>query len=245
MNLVTVLISYCSPRWTRVAVSSYLRQWPGERLLVVDNNPEPTSKDWNDDYAAEREWLNRIPGVILYRNRLYRSHGAGMDCALKWCRDQGVGAMVHIEPDCLVTGTRWRELLEQAVGEGAEMAGTHRYAFGPIHPCPSIWRTDVDWPSFQTATRTDDELHPRFPEVFDLPLRLKTAAAGGKRKWEFWSRNWDTAQRAWFHAAVRDKARVIDKASATGFKHYWKGSRENKNHSHLAELWHEFDCANQ
>ncbi len=240
MRIMAFLVSYKTPRWTPVAVRSYLRQWPDESVLVIDNNPSPQERGWSPIIDSERVWLDQQSNVVRVFNSGRRGHGDGMDMGLEWCRDHGIDVIVHFEPDCVIRGTEWRDRLLGALENGAEMAGAHRYAFGPIHPCPSAWRTDVDWPSFRSHQRSEDEKHPRFRELFDLPLRLDTAARQGSSKLEFWSRFWDTAQRAWFFAAVRDKAILIDKELAAGFKHYWKGSSNNRNHSHLERLHAEF-----
>src|SRR5262249_49259367 len=118
MEVAGVLVAYHSAQWIGIAVESYLEHFPGERLLVVDNNPRREEIGWLPDCARERAWLTSHPAITLIDNPQppdgllqNRTHGAALDVALQWLRHHGAGVMVHLEPDCLVTSRQWRDNL--------------------------------------------------------------------------------------------------------------------------------------
>lgn len=231
MRVVPVIVAYFTPDWIRVAITSYLRHFPDDRVLVVDNNPLRAEAGWMPACERERRWLRSHPRVDYVMNHLVpcsryggRPHGLGLDAALGHCRDLDADVLLHLEPDCVVTGTRWRENLLGALADGAWMAGSHRQEHGPIHPCPSAWRVDRVRSTFAGWEWEYDARHPRFHELVDLD-RLK-AVVGPGHAWDvFWSLFWDTGHKAWFDAAVHDRAALVD---APDFRHYWHGSIERR-----------------
>jgi hypothetical protein len=227
MDVVPMLVAYHSIHWVRVAVESYLEHFPEDRLLVVDNNPRRGEEGWLPECARERRWLASHPGVILLDNSAppdgllrNRTHGAGMDLALAWCRLQGARVLVHLEPDCLVASRRWRDNLLRALERGAWMAGGFRQCHGPIHPTPSAWRVDETRASFTIASwEGREEKHARFAELMDLEALQTDKSPMGV--WIGWTRHWDTGHKAWFEAAVHDRAALVE---TPGLTHYWHGS---------------------
>jgi hypothetical protein len=231
MDVVPALVAYHSIHWIRAAVESYLLRFPDDRLLVIDNNPRRGEEGWVPDCVRERNWLAGHPGVILVENPnrpdgplQNRSHGAGVDLALDWCRDRGVEVLVHFEPDCVVTGTKWRENLLRALEDGAWMAGSVRQCHGPIHPTPTAWRVPEVRASFKIAPwKGRDEARPGFHElVHPEALEHDTSPMG---VWIGWSRYWDTGHKAWFEAAILDKAALVE---TPGITHFWHGSIQQR-----------------
>jgi hypothetical protein len=227
MEIVPIVVAYHSASWIRVAVESYLEHFPEDRLLVVENNPRRGEVGWLPECAQEREWLASHPGVILIENPAppdgllhNRTHGAGMDLALAWCRSHGAKVLIHIEPDCLVAGRRWRDNLLCALDRGAWMAAGVRQCHGPLHPTPSAWLVNEVRASFTiTPWRGPDEQHPRFAQLVDPDaLKYDSSPMG---VWIGWTCHWDTGHKAWFEAAVRDRAVLVE---TPDFTHYWHGS---------------------
>jgi hypothetical protein len=226
MEVVPVLVSYHTRHWIRVAVGSYLEQFPDERLLVVDNNPKRGETGWTSSCEAEQRWLACHPQVELLDNPTpdqdwgTRSHGGGVDLALAACRARGAEVLLLLEPDCLVSGRAWRDNLLAALAAGAWMAGCSPRAYGPIHPVPTAWRVAEVRASFKASQpRAPDEEHPRYrelvhPEILEAEYRPIGI-------WDWWSRHWDTGEKAWFEAAVHDRAVAVP---GPGFRHYWHGS---------------------
>jgi hypothetical protein len=238
MQIVPILVAYHSDSWIRVAVESYLDHFPLERLVVVDNNPRRDEIGWLPECAREHEWLAAHPGVILIDNPAppdglleNRTHGAGMDLALAWCRNHGARVMVHVEPDCLIDGTRWRANLLDALDRGAWMAGSVRQCHGPIHPTPSAWQIDQVRASFTIIPwKGPDEQHQRFAELVDPAALEEDRSPMGV--WIGWTCHWDTAHKAWFEAALQDRAALVD---APDFTHFWHGSYDRRlSHAALA-----------
>jgi hypothetical protein len=231
MNVVPVLVAYHSADWIRVAVESYLAHFPEDRLVVVDNNPRRGEEGWLPECDRERAWLAVHPGVILIDNAatpdgllMNRTHGAGMDLALAWCRRRRARVMMHFEPDCLVGGRQWRDNLLGALERGAWMAGGVRQCHGPVHPTPTAWRVDEVRASFTiTPWKGGDEKHARFADLVD-PNALKNDSSP-MGIWIGWTRHWDTGHKAWFEAAIRDRAALVE---TPGFTHYWHGSHTRR-----------------
>src|ERR1044072_5720923 len=103
MEAVPVLVSYHTIYWVRVAVGSYLEHFPGDRILVVDNNPKRGESGWGPACERERRWLASHPSIILLAtpapapSSWRRSHGAGLDLALEWCRRNGKPVLLVME----------------------------------------------------------------------------------------------------------------------------------------------------
>jgi hypothetical protein len=227
-DVVPVLVAFHSVHWIRVAVESYLHHFPGERILVVDNNPPRGERGWFPHCEEERDWLAAHPGVLVVdgpkgpQDRLADGrpeHGAGLDAALAWCRRNGARVLLHFEPDCLVSGRGWRDNLLDALDRGAWMAGGCRQSHGATHPTPTAWRVDEVRASFRIRPWAEDQPRPAFAELVDV-TRLRTDPS--REAW--WIRvtgYWDTGHKAWFEAAVRGRAALVP---TPGFRHYWGGS---------------------
>jgi len=220
--VLPVLVAFHTGRCIRAAVDSFHRHFPGDMVLVVDNNPGRGEPGWTPDCDAERSWLRAQPDVLLLKNDgPGKGHGAGVDRAVAWCREGGVELMLHFEPDCLVTGRRWYDALRAAVDRGAWMAGSHRKRYGPIHPTPSLWRVDRIATSFEVQPRGADARHPLFHQLVDVDWLTDTVREEGG-PWAWWRDHWDTGQRAWFQAAVLGRAEAVPETD--DFHHFWYGS---------------------
>jgi hypothetical protein len=220
------MVAYHTADWIQVAIASYLEHFPEDRILVVDNNPRRGEPGWDSDCERERYWLRAHPRVDHVVNTLTacdgaggRLHGLGVDLAVQWCRDRDADVLLHIEPDCVIEGRRWRENLLQAIERGSWMAGAHRKFYGSIHPTPSAWRIDRICSTFSGWERAADSRHPRYAELIDIArLRAEVEPLG---RWGWWEQFWDTGEKAWFDAAVHDAATLVE---APDFRHFWNGS---------------------
>ena len=230
MVVFPIIVAFHTADWLPIAVESYLSQFPADRILVVDNNPQPGETGWSADCRRERRWLHSHPKLdVIHRHAncagvpAPRTHGDGMDLALAWCRSRGADVMLHFEPDCLVTGRAWRENLVTAIEQGAWMAGSYRKPWGPIHPTPSAWLVREVRTSFAIQSRPRPETLPGLSELVNL--ELLRAVAEAEDCWEDWAKdNWDAADKAWFQAAIHDRAALVE---APGFRHFWLGSSVN------------------
>src|SRR5262245_7759512 len=105
MRIVPVVVAYFTADWIRVAITSYLRHFPEDRVLVVDNNPRRGEVGWAPLCERERSWLRSHPRVDYLANPVVRSpiaadasHGLGIDRGLAWCRERGADVLLHFEP---------------------------------------------------------------------------------------------------------------------------------------------------
>lgn len=232
-RIIPIVVSYHTPQWIKVALRSFHRHFPGQQVLVIDNNPVAGEPGWEPACDEEREWLSACPGVTLVHNPLAdRRHGAAIDLALAICREEHADFMLHFEPDCHILGTAWYELLTRPMLEGAWMSGMTRQHYGPLHPCPSMWRVDHDWASFLDQPRGDDERHPRYHELFSLESLVTSVERYCPPAIPWWRKNWDTAQKNWFHAAVHDRA--VRVPHTKDFRHFWGGSLAHRYHPELS-----------
>lgn len=114
--------------WTQISVASFRRHFPDHTLVVVDHNDNP----------AERAYLLG-QGAVVLSSGPSTTHGAGMNRAAYWCAQNGYDVIVHIEPDCLISGREWYDRLLEPLEAGQWMAAPNRMPFGALHPCPSAW----------------------------------------------------------------------------------------------------------
>ena len=231
--VVAAMVSHYTVQWIRVGLGSFRDHFPREMVVVVDNNPERGEPGWNPLVDAERAWLRARPDILLIKNHSPdKRHGTGMDVALDWCRSNDAGLFLHIEPDCLISGTRWFEGLRDAIDAGAWMAGGHRKLYGPIHPTPSLWRVGEVADSFEIQPRGPDADHPRFRELVGIDWLVEAVRCdGGPSEW--WRDHWDTAQKAWFRAALHGRAAFV--AELPDFRHFWGATNAHRHHPALSE----------
>lgn len=237
-----VVVSFHTPLWIRIALRSFHEHFPHWRILVVDNNPQSDEPGFDDNVAAERAWLNQQAYVdMVVQPSRSRTHGKGIDRAVAWCREHGIPWMLHLEPDCLISGNEWYRRLCEGIDHGAHMAASHRKQYGPLHVTPSLWAITPTSPSsMDYADRRLDEIHPRFAELFDRPWLLNAVPA---ETLSFWQTKWDTGQKAWFDLAVHDQATQV--GETRDFRHFWSGSLERPREEWFRErpeLWHYLTC---
>lgn len=223
IKFACIFVVYKTWRWTPIVVRSFREQLPDCELIVIDNNPMRGSVDWIPYCGVEQNWIrSRRDLIVVENNSADRSAGRGIDLGLQICRERQHEVMIHIEPDCLVSGRKWLENLLIPMRHGAWMSGSLRRFYGPIHPTPSAWRTDVDWSSFAHDLRRGDSQHPLFPELFRLQELLEWATVHEPAAMDWWEHYWDCAQRNWFRAAAVGKAELVEPAN--DFEHFWYGS---------------------
>lgn len=219
MTSIVCLVSFRSPHWLQVAVESFKEQFPGEKLLVVDNNITTSAES---AFLRSRTDILYLPGNATANYQ--PTHGDGMDIAANYCREQRIEILTHIEPDCVISGTAWRTCLESVIDPAVcWLAAACWRSYGPLHPCPSSWLVEKFSSSFSQQPRAPDKLHPRYADFLD---EAELRAVCSTIEWDqFFSALWDTAQKNWFYAATRFRSRCLTLKPEDGFQHYWKGTR--------------------
>jgi hypothetical protein len=197
--------------WTRLSAPQFRRHFPDAIWVVVDRNHIP----------AERLFLERHNAILLNDPKA-QNHGTGMDVGLEWCKQNGIDAMIHWEPDCIISGTDWATNLTQSLERGASMAGTFKWIFGPIHPCPSIWRVDQVNYTFDYYKKGQDFTHPMYDEVFDTVALCKWMFEHKYTQgtFHYFLYGWDVGIKNWFDMAIQGKTEHV---SGNGIDHFWDG----------------------
>jgi hypothetical protein len=229
LNIQACMVAFNTYEWIVPCIESYYKHFNAP-LLVVDNNPCPnhtsasierrkeenwffSSPDFKNEHdqewmAKESDWLKKQP--IIYIESLQRinnewpvrgeQHGLCIDLTVEWCKKNNVDIMLHIEPDCLITGDKWYYDVLEIINKGAWVVATGghptnvlgEFVFTKIDTAGSMW------------------VISKFKKSF---VARKSPIEGY---------NWDTAQGNYFEAAVNGKAFFLDKLHE--FKHYGQGS---------------------
>jgi hypothetical protein len=214
------MVAYKTHAWMPIAARSFHQYFPEATLVIVDNNHAGDPKG-----DQETAFIQTLPFVthIFPEPESDRSHGAGIDTAVRWCKEQDIRYLVHFEPDCLIRGRSWYESLAQALTPGIVMAGSHRKSYGPLHPTPSIWDLDFVEGSFRQQPRGSDSMHPDFLGVFDFASLMATCEQMYDASITAWFREyWDTGHKPWFQADIKKQCVFVPPSD--DFIHFWKGS---------------------
>ena len=231
-SVMPVIVSHNSYPWIKVGLRSFRRFFPDSPILIIDNNLDFGLPGYDSKVEVEREWLKdwcfQDSHPYLEKTELLgKTHGAGLDRAVKWCKDHEVRWMLHFEPDCLIDGVEWANRLLEATRKDIWMAGSYQI-FGPIHLTPSIWDVNHIESGFDVQPRGSDDDHPSFHKLVNMKW-LMTQIGDDERG--FWEVLWDTAQKPWFDAAIHGKALLVEGSS--DFRHFWRGSTSNTDPSKI------------
>lgn len=226
---IALIVSFHSYSWIRQCISGFVKHCSDIPLLVLDNN-RSKQDDANREFSfkfswirieysnylvqseRERDWLKKQPQVILVRTPRFLYHGDAINYAMSWCADRHIQYLVHIEPDCLVFGSKWLDSLKNAI-DGNWMASGHKFNFGPLHPTPSIWLVKKAR-HLDFLHKSKDELPPPsdYKRYIDEDLMSTT---------NFCKDYWDVGQYAWYLCARRGKARYVE---VNDIVHFWRGT---------------------
>lgn len=237
MKCKFVTVAFHTQNQIQLALECFARTFPNDRPLVVNNNP---TRDmvlaqrwcgrtdiwaWAPHCDEETEWLQSRKDIDLIalpaENRI-REHADGLNLARAWCLANGYDSFCLFEPDCAWGSAEWFTRM------AAEMAGG-AWLVGPIWPpkwpgesifriAPSIWLLEPTREiSFSACAKGSDRDHPRYAEVY-----RECYPESWPENWSrFWLKTWDTALKAWFYCAVRDRVRLVDVSDC--FRHAWHG----------------------
>jgi GT2 family glycosyltransferase len=234
-------VSYFSYGWTQECLNSIFKFIPDCKILLIDNNPSKfddinrkksfanclDSKDKilrsHNLCELERKWFSSKSNIIVLKTEKRLDHGRAINLAAKWCWDNDIPIMIHLEPDCVITGKIWIENLLNALDNNYWMASGHQYPDGSLHITPSAWLIKKSFQlNFDWAMKNKDLEDPIYPVVCDVS------------KTEGWHRiGWDVGFKAWFEIAKLNKAKHID---APDFIHFWGKSSQLFCVSHIKLL---------
>lgn len=228
-DVVFALVTYSSTysyEWPKISIPSLRKHFPDNPIVVIDHN----------DNEEERAFLEQH-NVEIIRGERGASHGKGIDVAVTWCREHNKQFMMHLEPDCLVYGRSWFEQLWYGIGKGNWMAGLFQHAYGPIHPCPSLWVVDRIPGTFEITPKDKDVFHPKYSTFLNTKKLVQQLYEDFQGRSESechkalydqpltdafkWLYTWDVGLKNWFECAIKNKAYL---SKAKDFTHFWMGS---------------------
>ena len=213
MKICTAFVTYNKYGgydWTKICVGSFRQYFPNEVLLVVDHNHN----------SEEREFLLNN-NVVVVENNAEQTHGKGLDVASKYARNNDFDAIIFIEPDCIISGIEWYNNLVNPLENGRSMCATFQWQYGPLHPCGSSWLISDIPASFQTATKTAEEIfHPKYKRLMKLPELSADMLRSNydNHLFHFFMYHWDVGIKNWFWLEVHNRAQLVN---SNGFYHFW------------------------
>lgn len=211
----TVIVLWSADKtydWVKMCLPLYRKYLPNEELILVDQNNNSEELDFVKQFD---------PTEII--SSPFKKHGEGMNLAVTWCQKNDREILVHLEPDCLMSGRFWYDSLVAAIKEGAWMAGNNYGMYHPhIHPCPSAWNVNQIRYTFRDNVRSSTEmLHYNFWDIFDYKRISENLKDADSNCLKFFYSYWDTGAKNWYHAHCNKKAVMVGNPD---FTHYWGGS---------------------
>lgn len=206
--------TYGNYEWTDICVRSFRHTFNNTvPLIVVDHNRN----------EAERKFLNEHEAIILEQSSEYdRSHGAGLDTAVRWAKEHNYEAIVLVEPDCIFESQKWYHEMQRQMMDGAAMVATFRHQYGPLHPAGSAWRISDIPGSFRSVPKDDHVYHPDYSALVKLDTLAKSVidAEYNSHLCGFFMYHWDVGIRNWFLLEILKKKTVL--INHDGFWHFWR-----------------------
>ena len=205
---MTCLVHYNRDEWTKFSVNTFLSNTNLD-LLVIDNSP---NQNFNNLINSDRI-------TVLVNESENKSHGDGIDLAVDWCKKNEFTHIVHIEHDCVVSGTKWFEALCNKASEGFDHVYSFRQPHG-AHPTPSIWRVSEIRYSFAAAVKEDK--NEDFYKSLDIDVSNSLNCNDG-----YQDKYWDTGMKNWYESEKLGKSIKID--DQKDFIHCWVCSYRQEN----------------
>lgn len=228
-RVLITLTSYYSYGWTKSCVSMLRKHIPEAIVLVIDNNPSPSDDPLRADsfkrypynsiakpvsnnsmhfFEAERRWYKSQKNLTYVTTPKRLWHGEAIDLAMQYAYANYFEVLVHIEPDCEITGSHWYKNLLDAIYDGAYMSSGVKLPDGSLHPCPSAWLVKENIKhTFMHSYKGSDYFEVQYPKLVDC-----------ENSYDFEFLLWDTAKKAWYEHAKKGKATLV---KIDDFEHLW------------------------
>jgi len=211
MKVLPVLISFHTDGWIQRYIKQHLSHFPDHKILMVDNNPLPNDtstgqhhiwrknkkprrgtynfdSSWRESCEHERRWATQHPNLTVIRPPpgLETDHGNAIEIAADWLRRNNVDIMLHVEPDCTMTGSKWyHQLLDPILKDDMWSTFGNMLCTGIGHICPSMWRIDKVRHGFYRQPKGADKTESHYLKVF--------------KDHDNWTHEyWDTGQKCWY-----------------------------------------------
>lgn len=234
-EFILITVSHYTYGWMQQGLNSIFTHCPDVNVLVIDNNPSVEddivrqksfeygtgpwtnrSDVWKRMYCeAERHWLQQQPNVILLRTPKFMQHGMALDIANNWAYDHDISTLVHIDPDCEISGRMWLTNLLSGIRKGQWFTAGFDFPCGILHLVPAAYSVKQSVKtSFHWCSMLPDRSDPQFSQIVDVS------------KFKSFQKNnmWDVSQQFWYRCAKQNKATCVP---VPDFKHFWAGSRRS------------------
>jgi len=160
MKLAIIMAIHYTHGWTQRFLQSYMKHIDQD-LIVFDNNPvaeqyikktrgnRGESESWNQMCQEESAYVRNLERTTVIdvprpTESTYElpTHGDVLDFAFQWCKNEKYESILHIEPDCHVTGHNWLNQMIEAINDNWAVGKGIIHRNGPfvIPLCPTLWR---------------------------------------------------------------------------------------------------------
>jgi|694.fasta_scaffold20543_3 hypothetical protein len=236
-----VLVSYFSNGWTQSCIRSLLKYTQDADILVMDNNPsisdsEQRTKSFSScsnslgqpvkngitQCEIERRHLKRFENLHIIQTPHKMSHGKCLNLAMHFANSNKYKYLVHVEPDCVIKGSRWYLNLMDSMQQDFWMAGSCIYFTGHIHLTPSVWKIgETNFLDFEVCSNEGFKQDPEFTKIYKTEINFHM-----QNVVDFTKKYFDTGVRAWYYCAKHGKAKLIKNPDLI---HLWANSSNNFN----------------
>jgi len=169
-----------------------------KKVTIKDYTKEMFLHDITEENKWIKENANRFIKVLEPQTRDL-THGAGIDLARKWCIDNNISTMTHIEPDCFFRNENWYHEHIDAIKHGYWMVSSfkvgHKSGLDTKLPLGIYACTILIKPTISKSFVFQHRDHYSDPKIIGPGYRFNSA--------------WDTGHAIWYHCAARNKALFI------------------------------------
>ena len=167
MKRANVIIIHYTYGWTQDLLESWSNHLKNEKLIVFNNNPcfEQSvnytrglcGKDKHVNTLCQKEifYVNNnkfVEAVVDLPNSKHDSvqrlltHGECLDFIFNWCKNNNFDQILHLEPDCCLSGTNWLNSMIETMKDNW-VVGTGKIKFDRddyVMPlCPTLWNVSA------------------------------------------------------------------------------------------------------
>lgn len=233
--------------WEKVLIYGLKKHLPDEQIVLVNQNINDSENlEFFDKHCTVIDARGQTYPTSVNGEGVFDTHGFGIDLLVEWCKEQAVDVLVHLDPDCVVLGSKWFwDVFNPIHDQNMWVAGSNFIPGVSLFLTPSAWKIDKIKGSFHGwKHKTSEELnHAKHQHLYDSlikQIRNPLLTEVRKRGFNIYFKIWDTGGNNWFFAHINDKDIVVQKPP--DLHHFWKGSRqdiEGRPETNYTKLWKE------
>lgn len=227
MDCATIIVLHYTFGWTQSFLNSVKSHMPNHKIIVFNNNPFPDQKvtvtrcecgeanNANNLCQLELNFVKKhssvqcvieVPRSKERRIEKLPSHGDVLEYVFDWLEEQGYTTVMHLEPDCVVSGSKWFEDMTNSMKDNWLVGTGHLRSHGDYvtQMCPTLWSVN-------------DINRLRFEKQLNFNKGSKT----------------NTGQKIMRSCCDEGKVTIVDVASTISHK---KGGSKNANSSYILKM---------